>query len=116
LGYKTRREQKWILWEEKGSVAIAIAVTASAIVLPIIAQHPAPSARSLLVLPGSRIALLDYKTLSNPDLAARLADLKIIRFRSWRSMAEAKILTRETFEEQLASDPVERAPGQMMMF
>ena len=37
-------------------------------------------------------------------------------FRLWRSLAEVKILTRETFAEQIASDRVESTPGQMMMF
>jgi hypothetical protein len=34
----------------------------------------------------------------------------------WRALAEVQILTRQSFEEQLASDPIEHARGQMMMF
>jgi hypothetical protein len=40
----------------------------------------------------------------------------VAKYRLWRALAEASILTRETFEEQLSSDPIERARGQMIMF
>jgi hypothetical protein len=33
-----------------------------------------------------------------------------------RALAEIPVLNRQTFEEQLISDPVEQKQGQMMMF
>jgi len=60
--------------------------------------------------------LIAYKLSMSPALAARLKDYRMVKFRVWRSVADVKMLTRETFEEQLSSDPVERAQGQMMMF
>jgi hypothetical protein len=33
-----------------------------------------------------------------------------------RTISEVPILTRETFEEKIASDPLEQSKGQMMMF
>jgi hypothetical protein len=40
-----------------------------------------------------------------------------VKYRLLRALLELPILTRETFEEQIASDPVEQqSSGQMMMF
>jgi hypothetical protein len=39
-----------------------------------------------------------------------------VKYRLLRTLLEVPILTRETFEEQIASDPVEKSSGQMMMF
>jgi hypothetical protein len=47
---------------------------------------------------------------------ARLKKYKLVKYRLLRSLLEVPILTRETFEEQIASDPVEKSKGQMMMF
>ena len=41
---------------------------------------------------------------------------RVVKYRLWRALAQLPILTRETFEEQLVSDPVQQAEGQMMMF
>ena len=60
--------------------------------------------------------MIAYKAATQPALSKGLEDYKLTRFRLWRSLADVKMLTRETFEEQLASDPVDRAQGQMMMF
>lgn len=116
LKYRVRQEGIWQLWEEGGELVQAFAVLASAILAPALIANPFPASRSVLVLPGGRLGLVAYKLALRPELAARLNDYQLTRFRLWRSLAEVKILTRETFEEQLRSDPVERAPGQMMMF
>jgi hypothetical protein len=41
---------------------------------------------------------------------------RMLKFRLLRSLAEIPVLTRQTFEEQIVSDPVEQAEGQLMMF
>ena len=51
-----------------------------------------------------------------PGLAEHMKPYRLVKYRALRAMAELPILTRETFEEQIASDPVEQAQGQMMMF
>ncbi|MFH1185090.1 MAG: hypothetical protein V1755_08640 [Chloroflexota bacterium] len=116
LKYKTRREGRWLLWEERGGLVLAFTVLASALVAQEIAANPFPMRQSILVVPGGRVGLIAHKAALQPALAEKLRDCKLVKFRWWRSLAEVKMLTRESFEEQFSSDPVERGEGQMMMF
>ena len=75
-----------------------------------------PFKSCLLVLPGGRAGLLAYKKNRDPRLRKRLEAWNILKFRLLRSLADIPVLNRQTFEEQLISDPVEQAQGQMMMF
>jgi hypothetical protein len=116
LGYQTRRDQRWLIWQEDGTTVRAFGVLASALVRRAMLENPHPPQQSVLVVPGGRAGLIAYKALRDPLLAEQLQDYRLAKFRLWRALAEVPILTRETFEEQLASDPVARAQGQMMMF
>ena len=71
---------------------------------------------ALLVLPGGRAGLLAYKETRDPRLRKRLDGWHIVKFRLLRALADIPVLNRQTFEEQLISDPVEQSQGQMMMF
>ena len=79
-------------------------------------RNPVPVEDCVLVLPGGRAALIAYKAQRDPAFAERLKLYRLAKYRLWRTLSEAPILTRETFEEQLASDPIERSHGQMIMF
>jgi hypothetical protein len=116
LKYKTRREGRWLVWEDGGQLVLAFSILASALVAPVIADNPFPAEHSALVVPGGRVGLIDYKISRDQALAGRLKGYRLVKFRVWRSVAEIKMLTREAFEEQLSSDPIERLQGQMMMF
>jgi len=116
LHYETRRQEKGLIWAEHGKPARAFTVLTSAIVAPALAENPHTPEQSVLVVPGGRAALIAYKAQRDPVLAERLKDYRVAKFRLWRALSEAAILTRETFEEQIASDPIERARGQMIMF
>jgi hypothetical protein len=116
LEYETRREGKWIIWEEGGRPARVFTVLASALVARIMAENPHPAEQSILAVPGGRAGLIAYKGQRDPLLAEKLKGYRVAKYRWWRALSEAPILTRETFEEQLASDPIERAGGQMIMF
>jgi len=72
--------------------------------------------RVFAALPGGRAALAAYKQERDPSLAARLKKHRLVKYRLLRSLLDVPILTRETFEEQIVSDPVEKSSGQMMMF
>jgi hypothetical protein len=39
-----------------------------------------------------------------------------VKYRFLRTLVERPVLTRESFEQQLASDPLERTKSQIMMF
>ncbi len=113
LGYKTRKQDKILYWEENGKIARMFKVLASAL-LGRALQDATPN--TLLVIPGGRAALAAYKQERDPSLAAQLKKHRLVKYRLLRSLLEVPILTRETFEEQIASDPVEKSAGQMMMF
>jgi hypothetical protein len=82
----------------------------------ILAENKYPLGKCLLVLPGGRAGLLTYKEKRDPKLRQRLEGWSIVKFRLMRALAEIPVLNRQTFEEQLISDPVEQKQGQMMMF
>lgn len=115
LGYVTRREDKTLHWEENGLTARTFQVMASALLKRAL-QSATPAQRTILVIPGGRAALAAYKQERDPSLAAQMKKHRLVKYRLLRSLPDLPILTRETFEEQIASDPVEKSAGQMMMF
>jgi hypothetical protein len=116
LGYSIEKEEKTLLWKDQGTRVYAFYILASALIGRVLNENTHPSENCILVLPGGRAGLAIYKQQRNPVLAERMQGWKILKFRLARSLAEIPVLTRETFEEQIISDPVEKAEGQMMMF
>ena len=116
LGYATRRHEKNILWVEDDQVHYAFYVLASALVGRAILETPYPPAQTIIVIPGGRAPLAAYKAQRDPALGARLKPYQLVKYRLLRTLVEVPVLTRETFEEQLASDPLEKAKTQMIMF
>ncbi|MEW6240736.1 MAG: hypothetical protein AB1564_08000 [Chloroflexota bacterium] len=116
LGYATRKQDRLLIWEENGRSARVLYALVSALVGRALTDLEAVAAQRLIVLPGGRAALATYKAQRDPSLAARLDDCRFIKFRLLRQLVEIPILTRQTFEEQIAADPLERAQGQRMMF
>ena len=70
----------------------------------------------VIVIPGGRAALAAYKAQRDPALAAHMKNYEVVKYRLLRALVEVPVLTRETFEEQIASDPLEKSKSQMMMF
>ena len=113
LEYKTVRQDKFLQWEESGKPVRKFNVMASALINRALQTNDKDT---ILVVPGGRAALISYKQTRDPSLAVRLKNYRVVKFRLLRTISEVPILTRETFEEQIASDPVEQSKGQMMMF
>jgi hypothetical protein len=113
LGYVTHREDKTLHWEENGISTRTFYVLASALLTRAL-LNSAPN--TVIVIPGGRAALAAYKQERDPSLAAQMKKHRLVKYRLLRSLLDLPILTRETFEEQIASDPVEKSAGQMMMF
>jgi hypothetical protein len=113
LGYKTHKKDRLLYWEENGEHARTFNVLASAL-LGRAVQDAAPN--TIIVIPGGRAALAAYKQERDPSLATQLKKHKLVKYRLLRTLLDVPILTRETFEEQITSDPVEKSTGQMMMF
>jgi len=113
LGYTTRKQDKLLHWEESGTSVRTFNVLASALLRRAL-QESDPN--TIIVIPGGRAALAAYKQERDPSLTTQLKKHRLVKYRLLRNLLEVPILTRETFEEQIASDPVEKSTGQMMMF
>ena len=113
LEYKTNRTDKTLTWLENGKPIRSFYVMASALFGRAL-ETTAPD--TILVIPGGRAALAAYKLQRDPALAAQLKTRRVVKYRLLRAILEVPILTRDSFEEQIASDPVEKSAGQMMMF
>ena len=116
LGYRMHKQDHWLIWEEQGKPVRSFYTLASALVGRVVIANPDPSLPAVLVIPGGRASLIAYKQQRDPALAQRMQDYRVVKYRLWRLISELPILTRETFDEQLATDPVRKAEGQMMMF
>ena len=113
LKYKTKIEEKTVTWFEAGKTVRKFYVMASALIHRALEQI---DEQTVIVIPGGRAALAAYKQERDPSLKERLKKHKLAKYRLLRSVLDLPILTRETFEELIASDPVEKAENQLMMF
>jgi hypothetical protein len=116
LNYSTLEEGKNLLWVEAGQTRYVFYVLASALVGRAILETPYPPDQTIIVIPGGRAALAAYKAQRDPALTTRLKNYRLVKYRLLRTLVEVPVLTRETFEEQIASDPLEKSTAQMMMF
>jgi hypothetical protein len=116
LGYGTRRDGSTLIWVQDDRIEQVFHLVASALIGRAVLANTHPAEKCVLVLPGGRAALAAYKLKRDPSLAERLRGWRMLKFRLLRTLSEIPVLTRQTFEEQLASDPVKQAEGQLMMF
>jgi hypothetical protein len=116
LDYSTRRQDRIYLWEQNGKLERTFYILASALIGRAISETPYPPEQTVIVIPGGRAALVAYKAQRDPSLAARMKNYKVVKYRLLRTLIELPVLTRETFEEQVAGDPLEKSKSQMMMF
>ena len=122
LKYTTRKDDKNYLWEataedgDGSKVVRAFYVLASALIGRAIAETPYPPEQAIIVIPGGRAGLVAYKAQRDPSLAARMKGYQLVKYRLLRTLFEVPVLTRETFDEQVKSDPLEKSKSQMMMF
>jgi hypothetical protein len=118
MGYATRRrrQDRIYVWEQNGSVERTFYILASALIGRAISETVHPPGQTVIVMPGGRAALAAYKAQRDPSLAARIKSVQVVKYRLLRTLIELPVLTRETFEEQIAGDPLEKSRSQMMMF
>ena len=79
-------------------------------------ETPYPPEQTVIVIPGGRAGLVQYKVQRDPSLAARMKSYRLVKYRLLRRLIEVPVLTRDTFEEQITSDPLEKSNSQMVMF
>jgi hypothetical protein len=116
LNFSTRQQDKLYVWETNGNFEFAIYVLASALIGRALAETPFPPEQTIVVIPGGRAGLIAYKEQRDPALAERLSKVRLVKYRLLRALLEVPVLTRDTFEEQIAGDPLEKSKSQMMMF
>jgi hypothetical protein len=116
LGYSTRQDGKLVWWEDNGTTQYGLYVLASGLIGRAMSETPDGPHQAIIVIPGGRAALIAYKTQRDPALAARVKNYRLVKYRLLRTLFEVPVLTRETFEEQITSDPLEKSTTQMIMF
>ena len=117
LKFKTEKfPENNTIWIDAEKPVRVFYILASALTGPILADNQHPVEKCLLVIPGGRAGLLAYKKKRDPKLSQSLADWRIVKFRLLRALAEIPVLNRQSFDEQLFSDPIEQTQGQLMMF
>ena len=113
LGYTTRKADKLLYWDKNEKPVHSFYILASALISRALETS---NEDTILVIPGGRAALAAYKQDRDPSLKTRMKGHRVVKYRLLRAISEMQILTRESFEEQVANDPVEKSTGQMMMF
>jgi hypothetical protein len=116
LDYTTYKQEKFFLWKDGEKVEYAIYILASALVGRAMTETPYPPEQTIIVIPGGRAGLIQYKAQRDPSLAERIKNYQLVKYRLLRSLVEVPVLTRDTFREQIAGDPLEKSKSQMMMF
>ncbi len=116
LEYATRKQDRMYLWEQNNRIERIFTILASALIGRAISETPYPPEQTVIVIPGGRAALAAYKAQRDPSLAARMKLYKVVKYRLLRTLIDLPVLTRETFEEQVAGDPLEKSKSQLMMF
>src|SRR5215213_5502982 len=118
IGYATRlrKQNRIYLWEQNERLERTFYILASALIGRAISETSYSAGQTLIVMPGGRAALAAYKAQRDPSLAARMKSVQVVKYRLLRTLIELPVLTRETFEEQIAGDPLEKSKSQMMMF
>ncbi|MDP2778026.1 MAG: hypothetical protein Q8O48_10325 [Anaerolineales bacterium] len=113
LNYQSQKIDEELMWKENNKTVRKFHVLASALVSRALENA---DEQTVIIIPGGRAALAAYKQERDPSLKARLKKYPLVKYRLLRNLLEVQMLTRETFEEQIASDPVEASTRQMMMF
>lgn len=118
LGYSTHQfNEKTLLWGDKSSPDYVFHLIASALVHELFSQTNWAHAKSFILLPGGRAGLLAYKQKRDPALRSASEGRRFIKFRLLRSLGDLPLITKETWDEQIGSDPIEgRTQSQLMMF
>jgi hypothetical protein len=107
LELSVRSHDRLVLWEEKKQLVRAFYILGSALLSRAINDIPYHPEQAVLVIPGGRAALAAYKSQRDPALDKRLRNYRLVKYRLLRAIAQVPVLTRETFEEQLQSDPID---------
>lgn len=113
LEFQSDLQGKVLLWKDQDRVIKRFHVLASALLHRALEQA---KEQDIMVIPGGRSALAAYKLQRDPSLKARMQTHQLVKYRLLRRLADMPIVTRESLDEQIFSDPVEESHGQLLMF
>lgn len=117
LGYETHTVSGGPhYWRESGEAVYAFVVVATASIGAHLLGGQPRAPRKVLVIPGGRAGLVNYKLKRDPRLgqAAEREGWLILKFRHVRRLASEADIDRERFEALLTLDPVtEKAQAQI---
>ncbi len=109
-----RRRVQWL--DTKQQLQYAFFLTASATIGKMILENHLPAEKCLLVYPGGRAALIQFKLRRDPRLAS-FVDLgwRFIKFRHLRQLAANEQLSLDNLDEQLSLDPISNQDSQITL-
>lgn len=117
LGYATVERGSALVWEENHTGVWWFYRMASSILSRyVLAPLMGPAARSVLVLPGSRARLLNFKLRRDPRLAEAVQGWRFLKFRHLREIATGKDMTLHDWTTLLDEDPLTDEATQMTLF
>jgi hypothetical protein len=107
-----RRRVHWL--DSKQQLQYAFFLTASAVIGKVILENRLPAEKCLLVYPGGRAELIQFKLRRDPRLASFVnLGWRFIKFRHLRRLAVDERLNLENLDEQLALDPMANQDSQI---
>ena len=126
LGYRVSEQELGpgvtvLLWED-GEEGWAFFRMASSIVSRfVLGPELPPGLRGVIILPGGRAKLLNYKLRRDPRLAERITGKggmrwRFLKFRHLREIAHRTGLTRDEWESLLDEDPLTDEATQIPLF
>jgi hypothetical protein len=124
LGYATLERGSALIWQSKETQEEAwwfFRLASSIIARYVLAHPPGPLERCVLVLPGSRARLLNFKIRRDPRLEEALQGWRILKFRHLREMTASlgqrpAKLDLTAWESLIDKDPLTDEATQMPLF
>jgi len=124
LGYTTLERGSALIWQSKKTQEEAwwfFRLASSIVARYVLAHPPGPLERCVLVLPGSRARLLNFKIRRDPRLEEALQGWRILKFRHLREMAAGLgqcpvELDLAAWESLIDKDPLTDEATQMPLF
>ncbi len=102
--------------DEKGKLAYIFFIQASALLSKTLFLEDHPFEKCVLVIPGGRSALLDYKLSIDFRLAhAAKTGWRFLKFRHLRHLANSDTLNRESLESMIATDTITKSDAQIKL-
>jgi hypothetical protein len=116
LGFAVSGSNPFI-WQKTGKPAYTFHLLASCVISRFFLNPASAEGQRVLVIPGSRSRLFNFKLNHDPRLAQVLSRWRILKFRHLRRLAERPYLTPEIWNELLDQDqPLGEDAVQMRMF